>query len=380
MLAAFVLCVGGLLAGHARPRLAPRSLAKMSSAVPAAEVSSAVDPAAEARLAVESLWNVELCAARSILAGDSDADQTSLGVRISRDSTITKLWDREDWARHMDGFRFFRHVLFWPRSTVVRSLFPTLCVFAGWTCVVSLLKLSLPLQALALSASPLALLLAFRVNSATARFSEARTQWGRAVLHARDAASIIATMHNLSPTRASLCCRLLCSYGWAMKAVLRSESSLRSVLDALLPEQLAAWVHAHRKPPLAILSLLRQITADVDAPYAAAQSLTTCISDLNGAYGGMERIYSTPLSPTYMRHTTRGLLLWLLMLPAGLLGSGVGFVHTLISVVATSYIMLGIEVTRTHLCRVAPRVSRPCPSSCDACCPPRHRPLPPAPP
>jgi hypothetical protein len=58
----------------------------MSSAVPAAEVSSAVDPAAEARLAVESLWNVELCAARSILAGADEADQSSLGRRISRNS------------------------------------------------------------------------------------------------------------------------------------------------------------------------------------------------------------------------------------------------------------------------------------------------------
>ena len=52
----------------------------------------------------------------------------------------------------------------------------------------------------------------------------------------------------------------------------------------------------------------------------------------------------TPLSPTYMRHAQRGLLLWLSMLPCGLLSAGCSSAGKLLLVVlATAYIMLGIE-------------------------------------
>lgn len=312
----------------------------------ATRMSSVTAPVADARDAVASLWSMTAGPERSssILYGDMDADQTTLGVRISRDSTITKLWTRDDWSKHMDHWRFWRHLIFWPRSTVVRSLLPLLLSLSGWTVLSFSCKFSLPMPALALSVSPLALLLAFRVNSATARFSEARTQWGRAVLHARDAAAIIATMSHITPTAQATCCRLLCSFGWAVKSVLRGDDSLRLVLDTLLPASMADWVARRRKPPLAIISLVRQLTANVEAPNAAAQSLSTCLSDLNGAFGGMERIFSTPLSPTYMRHTTRGLLLWLGMLPAGLYGAGVPLLPALAAVCSTAYIMLGIEV------------------------------------
>jgi predicted membrane chloride channel (bestrophin family) len=331
----------GVLAMQRLARTLPR-------VAPAARMSTVHDSAAEARSAVESLWSVEVGPKGTILVGD--ADQTALGVRISKDSTITKLWTSKEWENHMNALRFFRHLLYWPRSTVVRSLLPILSALAGWTLLVYFLKLKLPLQALGLSVSPLALLLAFRVNAATARFSEARTQWGRSVLHSRDAASILATVHTMPVSTRALCCRLLCSYGWAMKAVLRSETNLRDLLDALLPADIAEWIASQRKPPLGILALLRQLTANMDANHATAQSLAVNLSELNGCYGGMERIYATPLSPTYMRHTTRGLLLWLAMLPAGLLGAGVTTAHSMIAVLSTAYIMLGIEVSVREGC------------------------------
>lgn len=335
----------------------PLGHARMTAGPPPARMSAACGP----REAVAHLWSTVAGSESAVLFGDSQAESTTLGVRISRDSTITKLWTRDDWSKHMDAYRFWRHLIFWPRSTVVRSLLPLLLGLAAWTSVVFAGKLSLPISALALSVSPLALLLAFRVNAATARFSDARTLWGRAVLHARDAASIIATMGHLPPATRDACCALLCSFGWALKAVLRSDDSLRPVLSALLPPATAEWVGGRRKPPLAIVSLVRQLTADAQAPLAAAQSLSTCLSGLNGAYGGMERIFSTPLSPTYMRHTTRGLLLWLGMLPAGLYGAGVPFARALLSVCATGYIMLGIEV-RPHA-RAAPPAADPRPAA-----------------
>ena len=68
------------------------------------------------------------------------------------------------------------------------------------------------------------------------------------------------------------------------------------------------------------------------------------IRELDRIYGGTERLISTPLSPTYMRHTSRGLLLWLFMLPMGLNSAGCSAILKLLLVVtSTSYIMLGID-------------------------------------
>ncbi|KAJ1624609.1 Bestrophin, RFP-TM, chloride channel-domain-containing protein, partial [Pavlovales sp. CCMP2436] len=346
-MAAFVVVLLGAtsLATRLAPRLAVHADLRRASLV---SMGGEPDPAiAETRRLLNDLWKSEVSTSGSVspsLYGDANADQTTLGVRISRDSTITKLWAKEDWVYHMNQFRYFRHIVFWPRSTVVRALRPLIACLACWSVVVYRLQCSLPLQALALSASPLGLLLAFRVNAATARFGEARGQWGRAVLHARDAAAIINAMPTVPPATRAVCCRLLCCFGWAAKASLRGEDSLHQVLETLLPPAMAAWVDGRRKPTLGLLALLRQLTANTGATTAAAQGLSTCLSDLNACFGGMERLYSTPLSPTYMRHTTRGLLLWLAMMPAGLFGAGVPLMQTLVAVLATAYITLGIEV------------------------------------
>ena len=51
-----------------------------------------------------------------------------------------------------------------------------------------------------------------------------------------------------------------------------------------------------------------------------------------------------PLSPMYMRHTQRGLLLWLFLLPSGLLSAGCTSLAKLCLVVTcVAYLMLGID-------------------------------------
>ena len=68
------------------------------------------------------------------------------------------------------------------------------------------------------------------------------------------------------------------------------------------------------------------------------------ISELTLCFGGMERILSTPLSPTYQRHTSRGIMLWLLLLPLGLIGAGCTTLLKMCLVeVAIAYVMLGID-------------------------------------
>ena len=53
---------------------------------------------------------------------------------------------------------------------------------------------------------------------------------------------------------------------------------------------------------------------------------------------------TTPLSPSYSRHASRGLILWLLLLPGGLLAGGCNsLLKLLIVTVSNAYIMLGID-------------------------------------
>ena len=68
------------------------------------------------------------------------------------------------------------------------------------------------------------------------------------------------------------------------------------------------------------------------------------ISDLDRCFGGLERTLSTPLAPMFMRHYQRGLLLWLALLPCGLLKAGCTTLPKLALVVAAvAYLMLGID-------------------------------------
>ncbi len=62
------------------------------------------------------------------------------------------------------------------------------------------------------------------------------------------------------------------------------------------------------------------------------------------AFGGMERLFSTPLSPTYMRHTSRGLFLFLFLLPCGLVAGGCSSLPALVAATCSAgYVSLGID-------------------------------------
>ena len=74
------------------------------------------------------------------------------------------------------------------------------------------------------------------------------------------------------------------------------------------------------------------------------RSVHADVAALGRLYGGIERVVSTPLAPMYMRHYQRGLLLWLIALPCGLLKAGCTTPAKLAAVVcAVSYLMLGID-------------------------------------
>ena len=67
----------------------------------------------------------------------------------------------------------------------------------------------------------------------------------------------------------------------------------------------------------------------------------TAVKELHMCIGGCERIQSTPIPPSYTRHTSRSLMLWLLTLPFALWQT-MGVV-TVPAVFLVTYLMLGVD-------------------------------------
>ena len=141
------------------------------------------------------------------------------------------------------------------------------------------------------------------------------------------------------------CCRLLVAFVWSAKARTQFDGdSADPIVAALLPQAEAERVNAAPVPPLALLSLLRKETISLQMPDAATRAVQDSLVELTRAFGGMERLMSTPLSPTYMRHMARGLFVWLTMLPFALITAGCTTLPELLLVfIPTAYIMLGID-------------------------------------
>ena len=145
---------------------------------------------------------------------------------VSKDSTVTVLWDRATWDRHKSRHRYLRALARFPRSTIFRCLLPILVVYAAWTCVVWKFKMKITGQALSYLSTPLGLMLAFRVNSVVTRFHEARQQWGMLIFNSRNIASMLAACPNaVNEEMRVRCCRLLVAFGWAAKAYSRFETN-----------------------------------------------------------------------------------------------------------------------------------------------------------
>jgi len=289
--------------------------------------------------ALDSIW---------ALACTQEGQRRALAARETRESTHAMLWGKREWEQHTRPSRYLYVVLLWPYSKLAHALAPRVVALAAWSLLVWHLRLRLTATALGYLASPLALLLAFRVNSVVARLHEARGLWGQMTFTARNLASMLsaADTDEVPLATRALCCRLLVCYAWCAKTSVRfNDEDTAPLLAALLPPDLARQVSGARKPPLALLSLLRRATQRLPIEGThVTRGVHEAIGELNRLYGAMERLLSTPLSPTYMRHTQRGMLLWLYLMPASLLSAGCTSALKLVLVMSVvGYVMFGID-------------------------------------
>ena len=67
------------------------------------------------------------------------------------------------------------------------------------------------------------------------------------------------------------------------------------------------------------------------------------ICELETVLGVCKRLLGSPIPPTYTRHTSRVLCLFLGFLPVAMVGSGVSFLATLLNCALISYVFVGID-------------------------------------
>mmetsp|Transcript_29833 Transcript_29833/g.66919 ORF Transcript_29833/g.66919 Transcript_29833/m.66919 type:complete len:376 (-) Transcript_29833:576-1703(-) len=291
----------------------------------------------EAISAIESIWKLPTTQSNS---------PGGCPRFTSKEPSITVLWGRETWDRYQSRKRHWLSIIGFPQSSILRGLLPVLAAYAIWACVVWQRKWTLTSNSVTYLTSPLALMLAFRVNSVSTRLHEGRKLWGALICSARIIASVLAVCGEaVSKETRARCCRLLVAFVWSAKARTQFDGdSADPIVAALLPQAEAERVNAAPVPPLALLSLLRKETISLQMPDAATRAVQDSLVELTRAFGGMERLMSTPLSPTYMRHMARGLFVWLTMLPFALITAGCTTLPELLLVfIPTAYIMLGID-------------------------------------
>ncbi len=286
---------------------------------------------------------------------------------ISAGSSYTRIWNPDTWKRHSLLYpheRYYRHLRRWRYSTTAQKVLPAAMLSAAWALFVSIIVCVSPgnmlvkatkgaSAALGPLSAPIALLLTLRTNAALGRLNEARQAWGRLILYTRSYTALLRTyMLPLYPEAAILSARHIAIVGWLLKSVVRGEDRLKQleVIKTMLSDDNRdyKWLSLHPKPVWAITIRLRQIVAAVAMSYPAESFLVAHrlfedgIANLEGVVGVNERLLASPIPPTYSRHLSRVLSIWLAMLPIGLIGSGIPVLGVIISCAFTTYVLVGL--------------------------------------
>lgn len=296
------------------------------------------------------------------------ADFSAPAAIISAGSSYTRIWTHSTWESHSrpPHVRYTNHVLRWGASSTARKILPTVLLAAAWAALVARLARSNfwvlrfltatePSKAFGFLAAPLALLLTLRANASMQRLLEARLLWGRLILHTRSLASVIRVyLYPACPQASTLAIRHIAMMGWILKATLRGESSesQQAVLRVMLPDERDfQWLASHPKTSVAVTYRLRQICShmlesliDRSSSSAIKFVIEDKIGSLEEVVGGCERLFGSPIPPTYSRHLSRVVVMWVLLLPMSLLSSpGLSTLGISIATAVGTYVLVGID-------------------------------------
>ena len=240
-------------------------------------------------------------------------------------------YDMVAWERHGASSRYVRHLRTLLNSHILFSvlgpaLFSVAVVaalalydavrLAAWPTLTASVG---GLGPLSLTSSALSLLLVFRTNSSYQRFVDARALWGSVVNRCRHLVrSSLAYIPGQGQRKAAIQ-RWVCAFAHCVR--LHQRAPLQAVPEAvahLLRPAEAAMLAASAHRPNFCLHMLSALVAASVPDTGDALRVDEDLRSLGDTLGGTERIYRTPIPPSYTRLTSRLLLVWLLFMPIAL--------------------------------------------------------------
>ncbi|GAX24511.1 hypothetical protein FisN_18Lh063 [Fistulifera solaris] len=255
------------------------------------------------------------------------ADDSMSPVLVSAGSSYTRLWTHSTWQSHSrpPHIRYARHVLRWWSSSTARVILPAVLIATAYATVLCVL----------------------------CRHLGWTGTMGRMVLHTRGLANILKIyLFDSNPYACTLAIRHMAAFPWVIKVALRGENSDRNleVLKIMLGESSEdyEWAVAQNKLPVALTSRLRQLCSVAlhQSPFVhagVALMIEERIRELETVYGACQRIFTSPIPPTYSRHLSRVLTTWLLVTPMSLIASGLPTITVALTTTLGAYVLIGID-------------------------------------
>eukprot|EP00746_Dinoflagellata_sp_MGD_P024376 gnl/MRDRNA2_/MRDRNA2_157209_c0_seq1.p1 gnl/MRDRNA2_/MRDRNA2_157209_c0~~gnl/MRDRNA2_/MRDRNA2_157209_c0_seq1.p1 ORF type:complete len:434 (-),score=64.32 gnl/MRDRNA2_/MRDRNA2_157209_c0_seq1:202-1311(-) len=276
--------------------------------------------------------------------------------------TLTRLWTQATWKDHRSQWRWVRFIKGWSKSSILRAMqvpMTGLICFAVAVCICNRIiefvldedfpRLTLPQTPLGLQASSIGLILVFRTNQTHDRLEEGQKVMGQLGFVAQEIVQML--LIHVKPERRremGIAIRYISLFGWALKAQLRDDLlSFRPVAEKMLTERDVAWIFSEENPTSAILFRLRSITGELYRKDALDKEVFKFIEEDIAKLGEIcstcNRLTTFPIPPSYHRHGSRAIILWICALPFALEGKRHNFVEIIATVFITGFVILGLD-------------------------------------
>jgi len=257
--------------------------------------------------------------------------------------SLARAWTRETWDKHRSQYRWVRFIQGWWKSTVLRAIrLPLLC-FVFWAAAVLVFNrvvwllcdrfpvLRLPMTPLSLQAASIGLVMVFRTNQTNDRFREAQKSVAQLAAVEREILQMILVHVPSDQAHViSLVSRYLAIFGWILKAELwdNDKSEIESLTLIVLPKDEVEWLFKqHDKQSSAVIFRLRALSGGLyksgHLDKEAFKFIEDDLAKLGDICSTCSRLAAFPIPPSYHRHGSRSIVLWIGALPfaieAGLL-------------------------------------------------------------
>jgi predicted membrane chloride channel (bestrophin family) len=218
-------------------------------------------------------------------------------------------------------------------------------------------KVALPAFPFTIAMPALSLLLVFRVNTAYARWNEARTLWGGVVNNCRNVvrqANVFFPETKQAEHLKDVLAANTAAFAKSLRNFLRGptdDAAFRSELEELVAGRLMSQGQVEacmtaRNRPIFMLNAVSTALRKADLHPIERSRIDQTVANLVELTGACERIFKSPVPLVYTRHTSRFLAFFLLCLPFGIwpvMGDSWNHWLTIPVSAVLSFFLLGIE-------------------------------------